>query len=116
MKVTYIAHPIGMNVEGNLQKIIDIIREINIREPGTIPFAPYYADCIALDDSIREERERGISNSTYLLTAGFIDELRLYGNRISPGMMDEIRIAKQMGIFVRPMTTGTRIEYAKLNK
>lgn len=108
MKIAYIAHPIGGDVSGNIAKIISIIRKINLEEPETIPFASYIADIYALDDNIPEERTRGMKNSMTLLTAGFVTELRLYGNKISSGMQEEVALAKQHQIPIVPMTAATK--------
>lgn len=117
MKVAYIAHPINGDVKGNLKKVAQIAREINLNEPDVIPFAPYFLDCHALDDSNPEERKRGIKNDNYFLKNGFIDELRLYGDRISDGMMAEAIIAYLEGIKVVPMTDKIKseLEQAKQN-
>lgn len=98
MKIVYIAHPISGNVKENLKKIVEIGRKINLNEPDTIPFAHYYFDCHCLNDDIPAERDRGIKNDIELLKRGFIDEMRLYGNRISEGMKHEIELAHKLGI------------------
>ena len=119
MKVVYIAHPIGGDVEGNLQRVAKICRDINLNEEDAIPFAPYYSDCIALDDSIKKERERGIKNSVSLFHTGIIDELRLYGDRLSSGMRVEVDLAIVQGIRIIPMTEYTAKElnrYLKHNE
>ena len=108
MKIVYIAHPIKGDVQGNLKKIEAIGRQINLGEPDTIPFAHYYFDCSTLDDNVPEERERGIRNGLELIRRGFINELRLYGPRISQGMIREIIAAIQQGIPVVAMTIGTK--------
>lgn len=107
MKVAYIAHPISGDVEGNIIKILDIVRSINLLEPDVVPFAPYIVDCQALDDATPKERERGIKNDIALFRKGFIDEVRLYGDRISNGMKHEIDLAMELGIMVRPMGVQT---------
>ncbi|MBT12081.1 MAG: DUF4406 domain-containing protein [Oceanospirillaceae bacterium] len=111
MKIAYIAHPISGDVKGNLEKIAKIAREINLNEPDVVPFANYFLDCHALDDSKPEERKRGIKNNTHILRSGFVDELRLYGDRISDGMMAEIIIAYLEGIKVIPMTDKIKSEF-----
>lgn len=111
MKVAYIAHPIGGNVKHNLEMVRKIVRFINLDEPETVPFAPYWLDCHALDDNVPVERLRGIKNDIELLKRGFIDEIRLYGNRISNGMWAEINLGKKLGIPIVPMTTETLKEY-----
>lgn len=100
MTIAYIAHPISGDVEGNLQKIRDIVRHINLTEPDVVPFVPYYADIVSMDDSIPEERERGIKNDTALLKSGMVDELRLYGDRLSNGMIAEVELARKMKICI----------------
>ncbi|WP_306642613.1 DUF7768 domain-containing protein [Sanyastnella coralliicola] len=111
MKVAYIAHPIGGDVENNLAKIRDIVRNVNLTEKEVVPFAPYYADVVSLDDAVPEERNRGLQNDHHLLDIGIIDELRLYGGRISEGMMAEAQLAHRKGIQVIPMCHHTRIEW-----
>lgn len=104
MKIAYIAHPIGGDPDGNVKKILAIIKQINLEEPDVVPFAPYLGDVLALDDNNPDERERGIKNDKFLLSKGFIDEVRLYGDRISKGMADEIGYAAVFGIPVIPMS------------
>ena len=104
MKIAYIAHPVSGDVKGNIEKIIAIVRAININEPNVVPFVPYLADLYALDDNIPEERARGIQNDIHLLKSGFINEVRLYGDRISNGMQAEIELAEEMNIPVVAMT------------
>jgi hypothetical protein len=103
MKVAYIAHPIGGDVEGNLRRIAEIVRHINLNEPETVPFVPYYADCVAMNDADHSERERSIKNDHEFFRRQVIDELRLYGNRISNGMQAEIDLAKMYNIPIRAM-------------
>lgn len=110
MIVAYIAHPISGDVSGNLNKIVEIGRRINLYEPNTIPFAPYFFDCHSLDDSIPSERDRGIKNDVALLNKGFVDEIRLYGNKISSGMKHEVILGRKLGIRIIPMTDETKKE------
>jgi hypothetical protein len=107
MKIVYIAHPISGDIKGNLQKIIQIVREVNVTESEVVPFAHYWVDCHALDDTIESERNRGIKNDIALLKAGFINELWLYGDRISNGMMHEIELAFELRIPVIGKTFET---------
>ncbi len=104
MKIAYIAHPVSGDVKGNIEKIIKIVREINLNEPEIVPFVPYLADLYALDDNNQIERVRGIKNDTFLLQKGFIDEVWLYGDRISYGMQQEIEFAESLNIPVVGMS------------
>jgi len=111
MKIVYIAHPIGGDVEGNLKKIADIAQDINLNEQDVVPFTPYYLDCHCLTDSNPEERARGIKNDTALLKRGFVDEMRLYGSTISKGMYAEVLLARELNIRIVFMTTETEKSY-----
>ena len=104
MRIAYIAHAIGGDVEKNLEASRKIVKEINLSEPETVPFAPYYADVVSMDDSIAEERQRGIKNDIAILQSGLVTELRLYGSKISCGMQAEIVLARAMGIPIIPMS------------
>lgn len=99
MKIAYIAHPVGGDVENNLTSIRKIVLKINLEEENTVPFVPYYSDVVSMDDSNPEQRARGIKNNIHLLQ--FCDELRLYGDRISEGMWLEIAKAIELGIPIK---------------
>jgi len=101
MIIAYIAHPVGGNVGGNIEKILRIVREINLQEPDVVPFVPYLADILAMDDANPIERERGIKNDTHVLKNGGVNQIRLYGHKISSGMRAELNLAKSLGIEVR---------------
>lgn len=103
MKIAYIAHPIGGNIEENLADLRRIIRIINLQHPGTVPFCPYYADIVSLDDNIPSERKRGIANDVAILRSGIVQELWLTGPRISTGMQLEKECAEELGIPVIDM-------------
>lgn len=98
MKIVYIAHPISGDVEDNLEKIRKIIRMLNLSYTDVVPFAPYWVDCHALDDSNPEERKKGIMNDHEFFKRKCIDEIWLFGDHISEGMKSEIRLAKELAI------------------
>ena len=108
MKIVYIAHPIGGNVAENRERIKAIGRQIIAEERDTMPFAPYFFDLEILDDGKQEERDRGLRHGLELIRRKFIDEVRLYGDRISSGMKDEILAAIGSNVKVVPMTPETR--------
>jgi hypothetical protein len=90
-KIVFICHPIAGDVEGNLAAISEIVREINLNEPDVIPFVPYFADCVALNDLDPKERQRGIQNCNAIIATGIIKECRVYGKFITKGIFDEIQ-------------------------
>lgn len=114
MKIAYIAHPISGEIAANISRVLNIVEQINLTEPDTVPFAPYIPDCLALNDDIPEHRNRGISNDIALFKRGFIDEVRLYGDRISNGMLAEIQLARELNIPVIPCTKATKQLFEKL--
>lgn len=103
MKIAYIAHSIGGAIEENLADLRRIIRKINLEHPGVVPFCPYYADIVSLDDNVPAERERGIANDVAILRSGIVHELWLTGDRISTGMQHEKELAIELGIPVIDM-------------
>lgn len=115
MKIAFIAHQLSGDIEGNLKKITEICRKINLEEPDTVPFAPYFSDLYSLDDNIPEERARGIRNDMEFFERHVIDELRLYGDRVSSGMADEILIALREQIEIIPMTEETKAYFKNIN-
>ena len=96
--MVYIAHPISGNVEENLADIRRIVRKINLMWDDVVPFVPYYADCVSMDDSVEWERKRGIKNDHEVLESGIVNELWLCSDRISEGMKAEMEIAKKLKI------------------
>ena len=108
MKIVFISHPISGDVPGNIKKIIAIARHINLTEPDVVPFVPYLIDLYSLDDNDPKEREMGLKNCLAVIDSCFIDEVRLYGDRISKGMNDEILDAIDLDIPIIPMTPETK--------
>lgn len=98
MKIAYICHPISGDIQGNMEKVRQIVRHINLTERRVVPFAPYMVDLLALDDNVPAERARGIYNDYEYFRRGMIDEVRVYGEIVSKGMQGEIDLARKMDI------------------
>lgn len=111
MRVAYIAHPISGDEKENIKKILEIARKINLEEIDVVPFVPYLADVMCLDDTVPRERRRGIKNGHHILESGVVDELRLYGNIITKGMQEEILIAIREDIDIIPISEETIKEF-----
>ena len=73
------------------------------------PLVPYLADLYALDDNVPNERQRGIKNDIAVLKSGLINEVWLYGDKISTGMQEEIKLAKELNIPIKAMSKETKI-------
>lgn len=116
MKIVYIAHPISGDVQNNLASIRKIVKDINLSMKDVVPFVPYYVDCVALDDSNPVHRQRGIKNDHAFFEKGVIEELWLYGNTISNGMKEEIKLALKHGIPIFTRSIGTTSMYQNILK
>lgn len=100
-KIVYIAHPISGDAFVNCKKVIKIVEAINRKKPNIQPFAPYIVDLLALDNKKEEDKKIGMENNFELLQRGFIDELWVFGDKISKGMKQEIDIAEENNIPVK---------------
>jgi hypothetical protein len=113
-KVVYIAHPISGDVKSNIEKILKIVHDIQVSTPDVLAFAPYIVDCLAMDDDNPVHRKIGIENDFFLLRSGIVKELWLFGDRISPGMADGVKLADELGIPVHACTPATTHELNSL--
>lgn len=98
MKIVYIAHPIGGDVQANLKDLRRIVKLINETFDDVVPFIPYYADVVSMDDSVSDHRNRGIKNDMAIFEKRCMDEVWLCGDRVSTGMMAEMMKATELGI------------------
>lgn len=69
------------------------------------------SDVLAMDDSIPEQRLRGLNNDLHFIHNKMVNEVRLYGPKISRGMAGEILAAFHADIRVVAMTDGTKKDY-----
>lgn len=112
VKTVFVAHQISGDVKGNMKKVLKICAEIHTR--NIVPIAPYLISLQYLNDEVVEDRELGMAANHEHFYRGFVDELWLFGNRISKGMIEEIKLAREMGIPVIAKTKGTRWDIKKL--
>lgn len=111
-KTVFIAHPISGDIEGNMKRVLAICEQVHSRE--IIPVAPYLVSLQYLDDALVEDRELGIAANLECFHRRYIDELWLFGDRISSGMEEEIKLALEYGIPIVPKTKATRQALKKL--
>lgn len=100
MPRVFISSPFAGEVETNVQ---------NARrycafavKNGYIPYAPHLFFPQFMDDTIPEQRELGMFMGKVFLDG--CKELWAFGDRISPGMSEEISRAKERGIIIRYFT------------
>ncbi|MFA5831733.1 MAG: DUF4406 domain-containing protein [Candidatus Paceibacterota bacterium] len=113
-KTIFIGHPIGGDVPGNMEKVLKICKEIH--SENAIPVAPYLVSLRYLDDAKPEDRELGCDANLETLRRGYIDEMWLFGDRISSGMKQEVEVALSLGIPVIPKTEGTARDFEEFKK
>lgn len=114
MKIVYIAHPLSGDLK-NVDKVLHICRFISMSEPEVVPFAHWVVEALALNDQVAEERAIGIKHDEAIIDRLKFDECRLYGDRISAGMANEVQRFKALGVPVVPMTDETRRDLAAMD-
>ena len=93
MKKVYICSPLGGDVKGNLEKVIQYTRYA--LESGVAPVVShFYALC--LNDDVKEERKLGMDAGIELLKD--CDEIWVFGDKITSGMSKELEIAEFLNI------------------
>lgn len=105
MKTVFIGHPIGGDIKNNVQKVIVICESLHSKD--LIPVAPYLVSLQYLNDEVLEDRELGTMANFECFHRKFVDELWLFGDRISAGMKKEVLLAKELNIPIFPQTEGT---------
>jgi len=109
MRTVFIGHPIGGDIRGNVQKVLKICAEVHTND--IIPVAPYLISLQYLNDEAIDDRELGMEANHECFRRRYVDELWLFGDRISSGMQKEVQLAKEMGIPVVCKTEGTRRDF-----
>ena len=111
-KIIYVAHEVSGDVEGNIKRILAICRRLHTKE--VIPFAPYLTALQYLDDADAEERELGIRANAEFFRRGTIDEVGVFGRKVSRGIFGEFELALQYGIPIKAYNKrlATDVRYA----
>jgi len=91
----YVCHPFADAPVKNAGCVRRICRLIV--EDGLLPLAPH----IYLPQFVNEATEREQAMALCLELMELADEVRVYGDRITPGMEEEIARARELGLPVR---------------
>jgi hypothetical protein len=95
--LVYVASPYAGDVESNITRAREYCRFAIAR--GCIPLAPHLHYPQFMDDGDIAERELGLSFALILLCK--CDELWVFGDRVSRGMVKEIEKAEKRDIPIR---------------
>ena len=110
MLVVYIAHPIGGNVAANMSEVERITGVLFAERPEIYPIAPYLVALRFLNDADPGERVRGMKLNELYFRKRFIDEVWLFGDRVSSGMWQEVCWARALGIPVVPTNSQVQLD------
>jgi len=102
MRVVYMAHPLSGDVEGNIRRAKQMLRDLEEKHPDVAIVATWITECEVWDDSNPEHREAGLRRDLAVIAK--CDELWLTGPEISAGMMREAAKATELGIPVTDLT------------
>ena len=97
MKLIYVASPFSGDVEKNIEYAREACRAV--MNCGHAFFAPHLLYPSFLDDTVPEERKRGMDMGLKALAR--CDELWAFGPELSAGMRTEMKEAKRLNIPVR---------------
>lgn len=102
-QVWYMAHPVGGDVTGNLERADRWLTFLRRGFPDIAVIAPWIASIKAGEnDADPEQRERGLLDA--VAVCGRCDAIVLTGGRVSAGMEREARAARNAGATVMDMT------------
>ena len=104
-KTVFIAHSMSGDIEGNTLKVVKICRRIHSSE--IIPVFPSFTTRRYLTPA-PADRQLAETHIREYFKRRFIDELWLYGRRITEGMWREVRTAREQGVLVVAKTASTK--------
>lgn len=106
MIVAYLAHPVGGDVEKNLEAAKAMYRHYTVIFPWVALVAPWITECELWDDADPEQRRAGLERCKAVVAK--CDELWLCGPRVSEGMAIECEAAMAAGVVMIDRTGSWR--------
>ena len=97
MKFVYVCSPLRGDIETNVRRAHGYCRFVI--QQGALPLAPHAIFTTFLDDTIPQERQLGMALGLELMER--VDELWVFGKRITEGMRSEIEVAGERNIPIR---------------
>lgn len=92
-KLVYVCAPLGGHIWRNLGEVIEYTRFVF--KCGAIPVVPHFF-ALALNDKDPEERQQGIAAGLMLLL--YCEEMWIFGEEITKGMVNEMRLCEHSRI------------------
>lgn len=111
IKTVFIAHQISGDTESNIKKVIAICKAIH--KNNILPVFPSFTWRQYLPENDSTKYYAGLVNDEYF-RRGMIDEVWLYGPKVSAGMLKEIDLAVSYGIPVIPKSYSLRVQFKSL--
>ena len=93
--VEYVAHQISGDIIGNMTKVLATCRQLHLEE-DIIPSTPYVSFLLYLDDTVTDERMRGVYGDKALI-ARDAEGMQIFGPKLSFGVKEEAKFFKQLG-------------------
>ncbi len=111
-KTVFIAHQISGDVEANIRKVIALCKFIH--SPSILPIFPSFTWRQYLPANETTKYWAGLVNDEYF-KRGMVDEIWLYGKKLSAGMIKVIDLAISYGIRVVPKNVFMKKALAELD-
>jgi hypothetical protein len=111
IKTVFIAHQISGDVEGNIKKVIAICKVLHSEK--ILPVFPSLTWRQYLPDNAQTKYYAGQVNREYFRRR-MVDEVWLYGYKLSEGMIKEVKLAISFGIPIVPKNKFMKEELKRL--
>ena len=95
-KIIYVCAPLGGRIYKHIGEAIEYSRFVF--KCGAIPIVPHFF-AFSLNDKIPEERNMGLVAGRLLLL--YCDEMWIFGEHITEGMVGEMKLCEETGIHMR---------------
>jgi hypothetical protein len=95
-KTVFIAHPISEDPEGNTRKVLEICRQIHTAD--VIPVVPglVWRMYLSAIDAGAKTLAKAVTEEYF--RRGMIDEIWFYGDKLSSGTLEELKLAERYGV------------------
>lgn len=109
-KIIYVCSPFRGNEKSSEAENIESAKKYSkyVMSKGDVPITPHLLYPQILNDNIESERKLGIACGLEIMK--LCDEVHVFGNIISAGMICEIKYAKKIGKIIRKIDLNQEIQ------